>query len=198
MDVCRSFLCNAFDISEEEIIQQLYRGARIEHYKKDMLLLEAGDQQRHLYFLVDGTLRGFVSDENGRDITDCFIFRSGEVIMGTSDVNKPSLINIETLCDCQVICLSWTLLDNLMEQNSVLLYGYTKLLQNFYTRHYDLKKILYQPAMQRYLWFLEEYPGLINSVCNKHIASFLGITPVTLSRLRRQLREEKGNMITDN
>ena len=47
-------------------------------------------------------------------------------------------------------------------------------------------------AMQRYQWFLEAYPGFIDKVSNKHIASFLGMTPVTLSRLRRVLREKEG------
>ena len=45
--------------------------------------------------------------------------------------------------------------------------------------------------MERYQWFLKHYPGLIQTVSNKHIASFLGMTPVTLSRLRRKLRDEK-------
>ena len=46
-------------------------------------------------------------------------------------------------------------------------------------------------AMQRYQWFLEEYPGIIHRVSHKYIASFLGMTPVTLSRLRKTLREEE-------
>ena len=46
--------------------------------------------------------------------------------------------------------------------------------------------------MERYQWFLARYPGLISTVNNKHIASFLGMTPVTLSRLRRQVREQGG------
>lgn len=41
-----------------------------------------------------------------------------------------------------------------------------------------------------YRRFLKEYPGLIDAVSNKHVASFLGMTPVPLSRLRRKLREE--------
>jgi hypothetical protein len=43
--------------------------------------------------------------------------------------------------------------------------------------------------MERYQCFLKYYPDLINIVNNKHIASFLGMTPVTLSRLRHQLRQ---------
>lgn len=57
--------------------------------------------------------------------------------------------------------------------------------------HWELKRVLNScTAVQRYQWFLEEYPGLIDRVSNKYIASFLGMTPVTLSWLRRTLREE--------
>lgn len=52
-----------------------------------------------------------------------------------------------------------------------------------------MKQVLAQcTALQRYQWFLEEYPGIIDQVNNKYIASFLGMTPVSLSRLRRELR----------
>ena len=56
--------------------------------------------------------------------------------------------------------------------------------------HWEIKTITTQhTAIERYQWFLKAYPGLIDHVSNKHIASFLGMTPVTLSRLRRAIRE---------
>lgn len=58
--------------------------------------------------------------------------------------------------------------------------------------HLELKRIGSQyDAMKRYLWFLEKYPGLIDAVNNKYIASYLNMTPVTLSRLRRKLKDSK-------
>ena len=59
--------------------------------------------------------------------------------------------------------------------------------------HWELKRVLNSyTAAERYQWFLDKYPGLIDKVSNKYIASFLGMTPVTLSRLRRMLREKNG------
>lgn len=46
-------------------------------------------------------------------------------------------------------------------------------------------------AKKRYLWFLENYDGLIDVVRHKDIASFLGIEPESLSRIRRQLAAER-------
>ena len=70
---------------------------------------------------------------------------------------------------------------------------YNKLLLIGLDRHWQEKiNLLSCSAMQRYLWFLENYPNLIDLVGNKYIASFLGMTPATLSRLRRRLREMEG------
>lgn len=54
----------------------------------------------------------------------------------------------------------------------------------------ELARALGKSASERYRWFLSNYPGLIDRVPHRHIASFLNMTPVTLSRLRRAEREK--------
>ena len=67
-----------------------------------------------------------------------------------------------------------------------------KLLLNSANRHRDLKIAIYQyTAMQRYQWFLREYPGLIDQIGHKYIASLLNMTPVTLSKIRKIMRERE-------
>ena len=69
---------------------------------------------------------------------------------------------------------------------------YNAMLRDALKQHWEVKHIVCQhPAMERYLWFCKTYPGLIEQVRNKYIASFLGMSPVTLSRLRRTLREQE-------
>ena len=65
------------------------------------------------------------------------------------------------------------------------------MLQQALRTHWEIRTMLCQhTAMERYQWFLQTYPALADRVSNKYIASFLGLTPVTLSRLRRALREQ--------
>ena len=68
---------------------------------------------------------------------------------------------------------------------------YANLVLRSAKRHWEIKTVLYQyTATQKYQWFLQAYPELICHVSGRHIASFLGMTPVTLSRLKRTLHEQ--------
>ena len=198
VEIATSFFRNTLCITEQDILQDLCTVVRIEHFKKGDLLLEIGEHQKRLYFLLKGFLRGFTVEENGHDITDFLAFRQGTLIMGSKDsISGISQVNIEALNDCVLLSMPSSEIEQFLHRYPSLLWGFTEYLQASMAQQWEIKHILYQPAMQRYLWFLEAYPGLIDSVCNKHIASFLGITPVTLSRLRRQLKEEKLNDGTD-
>lgn len=162
----------------------------MEHLKKGDRIVEVGEKQRQIPFLVSGVLRGFVVDENGQDITDCFAWKCGDIVRGCNGLRDPSQINIEALTDCELIQVPASVLEDLLERDPKLVQAYNIVLAKALKEHWETKRTLYLSAMQRYQWFLNTYPGLIDSVSNKHIASFLGMTPVTLSRLRRRLREE--------
>ena len=61
------------------------------------------------------------------------------------------------------------------------------LLTKVVKHHWEVRKMLYlKSARERYEWFLQNYPGLIDCVPHSDIASFLNISPVTLSRIRHQ------------
>lgn len=58
--------------------------------------------------------------------------------------------------------------------------------------HQNIKHAIYMlNAKERYNWFLREYKDLIDRVSHRHVASFLNMTPVTLSRLRKEFREQE-------
>ena len=80
--------------------------------------------------------------------------------------------------------------DKMLEEYPQLYRLYSCFLLDALKRHWEVKAAMYQyDAMDRYQWFLRAYPDLHRHVSGKHVASFLGMTQVTLSRLRRTLRE---------
>ena len=187
----RDILVQKSPISEHSVIGKLLETSKSESVPKGSILVESGERQTQLPVLINGIFRGFLIDAEGQDITDCFVCRRGDAVVGCNGLGEPSFISIEAITDCKVLMLPMTATLELMDEDIELVRMHNHYLQEALSRHWEEKILLHRcSAMQRYRWFLQNYPGMIDSVSNKHIASFLGMTPVTLSRLRRQLREE--------
>ena len=177
-------------VKEERLAKKLAEITKTVQLHKGELLIREGDMQDHFSFLTDGILRGFFSGANGQEITDCFGFQRGTPAMACIMDGSPALFSIEALTDCSFLQIESRALLDMMHKETALLWIYNGLLQSSLYNHRLIKIMVCQhTAMESYQWFLQAYPGLIDKVNNKHIAFFLGITPVTLSRLRRALRE---------
>ena len=122
-------------------------------------------------------------------MTDCFIYAHGAPIVSSIDLGEPNLLGIEALEDSELIAIPFSVVLPLVYSNLELVTLYNRLLSNSLKMHWKNKTALMQfTAAERYQWFLENYPGLIERINHRYIASFLGITPVSLSRVRRLLR----------
>ena len=183
--IIEEFFEKVLNISDPVISRQIAALAEIRSLPKGQILIREGDAQTYLFFLLSGILRGFLIDISGQEITDCFGYRCGTPAIGTLEINTPSPITIEALTDCQLIRLPIAEALHFLDQDPRLLRIYNHLLCTALRSHWELKVMLHKrTAMERYQWFLSAYPGLIDQVTHRHVASFLGISPVTLSRLR--------------
>ena len=156
--------------------------------KKGELLLRTDEKPAEVYVLQTGILRCFVLNPVGEDVTDSFLFRYGDVFSGRLDFftgPEDSLgANAEAMAETSVIRLDLPKLLPVIRGEPELMELFCRLLSESYCSQMAHKYALYrQDAEARYRWFLESYPGLIDRVTHGHIASFLGITPVTLSRM---------------
>lgn len=145
--------------------------------------------------LESGIARGYFLDANGKDVTDCFMYHRGESIMSYCqlELDIPSPMTIEMIENGSYYCLPISGVIELQKHYSEITLYYNRLLTDSLNMHWRLQQVLNQyTATQRYQWFLEEYPGMIDRVNNKYIASYIGMTPVTLSRIRRSLRDDSG------
>lgn len=185
------FYKNILRISDKKVIERLLKVTRIKKLKKGEFLIRAGDQQDWWFFLVSGLFRGFLLDANGRDISECFCYQAGTAVISGLGLQEPSPINFEALADSEVLCIKLSEVLPLLEENTELLTLYNRILLAAMRAQRNTQLALSQySGRQRYQWFLKSYPALVGRVSDKHIASFLGMTPVTLSRLRRAMREE--------
>lgn len=179
-------------MEDDELIQKLVAMTEVRNLKKGEFVVRVGEVQNDVYFLISGIARGYFLDMNGKDVTDCFSFKCGSTVVsfGQLELNIPSPMTIEILEEGEFFCIPISAVMELQKKYLEITLLYNRLLIKALTEHWRLKQILNQyTAIQRYRWFLKEYPGLIYRVKGKHIASFLGMTPVTLSRLRRTFKE---------
>ena len=188
------FYRNITHLKDKQLIQALVAATNKRHLKKGEFIVRIGEVQNEVFFLKTGIIRGYFFDMNGKEVTDCFGVQCGAAIVSFSQLGMegPSPMTIEVLEDGDFFCVPVPVAARLTQCYGEAMMLYNQLLIDGINMHWKLKRVLNSyTAVQRYQWFLEEYPGLIDKVSNKYIASHLGMTPVTLSRLRKSLREGK-------
>lgn len=155
--------------------------------------VQAGDLCRYECYVVKGCLRQYYVDESGQEHTIMFAIED----WWTSDMyglitGKPSLTNIEALEDSDLLLIEKNDFEKLLERVPKFERFFRIKLQRAFVGHQRrLIENMSLPAEQRYLNFLEQSPLLEQRLPQKYIASFLGITPESLSRIRKQLSKKK-------
>jgi CRP-like cAMP-binding protein len=178
-------LANSLHPNSEGINQFLLRNTYVKTIKKGKMLLKAGEICTNMYFVSKGVLRGFVK-EGEREITT-WISCNGELVSAISSfiLQIPTNENIHAIEDCELIALSHSDLEKLYTKFPSFNITVRKLTEIYYM-HAEHRAYIarLKNADQKYELFLKQYGHLSNRVPVKYIASFLGITLETLSRLR--------------
>jgi len=155
---------------------------------KGKLLLKAGDVCQHIYFIRKGVVRGFIK-ETDRDITT-WITADHELVTSISSLDSmnPAMENMQAIEDCDLLALTFADLDNLYAQFPEFNIVTRRVLQKYYQDAEERAFIArLTNAENKYQLFLTRYGHLANRVPLKYIASFLGMTLETLSRVRKRL-----------
>ena len=158
-------------------------------FRKRQFVLQEGDICAQLYFVVRGCLRMYKIDEKGGIHILQFAAENYWINdLGSFHAIKPSTLNIDALEDTVVLQISHDDLISLYLQAPKFDRIFRVLLENSVIRLQErLLQNISSTAEERYQSFLEIYPHLVNRLSQVQIASFLGITPEFLSRLRNRM-----------
>lgn len=192
MDI-RQFCMDFFGIQDRGLLDEMEQICKVRRVSKGDVLVQIGEKQSEAALLISGLFRGYYVDSEGKEVTDCFAYRRGDFVMCCYSINDVAHITLEALEESEIFCMPIHDIDVLIEQYpdiSRLVCCYlTKALQI----HWNCKVALTRlSATERYQWFLQTYPELIHLVKKKHVASFLNLTPQTLSQQRRNERQGVG------
>ncbi|WP_298140531.1 Crp/Fnr family transcriptional regulator [Flavobacterium sp.] len=175
-------------ITKDEIKKILSKYKQVTIAKNDYLLNQ-GTVEKKYWFVESGFVRSFVIDTEGNDIT-FNLYASGDVVIDYPSFFffLPTRENIQALTDC--VCWEidfvsfqelFNALPNYREQQRGLLVG-----SYFALKEHSISLIADQ-AKERYLKLLKSKPHIVRNVSLKHIATFLGITDTSLSRIRKEI-----------
>lgn len=179
---------SAFQLPEKAL-SDFYEALEVNRLDKRSYLLEAGKTARHLYFLAKGLARFFFINEEGQEITSDFYFAPGFIASFTSFVNQtPSQFTIQALMPVNALAISRNDLLDLYEKHPRLERMGRILTEQAYSEaEKHLLSLLNDAPKDRYLWLLQEYPQYVQHIPLQYLASYLGITPESLSRIRKRI-----------
>lgn len=159
---------------------------RTENLPKKYRLHNEGKICRRVYFIEKGLARSFYYDKDGRDITGWFAAENSfTTAVDSFFQQQPSKLFLELLEDSIVHSLTFDEVENLYAKFPEMeRFGRLMLLEVFTKTVNRVNAMQFQTAQERYRSFAENYPDILQRASLGHIASFLGITQETLSRIR--------------
>jgi CRP-like cAMP-binding protein len=160
--------------------------------RKRQYLVQAGELCRYECYVSKGCLRQYYVDDSGKEnivtfaLEDWWISDMYGLVTG-----KPSLTNVDALEDSELLLIEKNVFEKLLSDTPKLERHFRIMLQRAFIAHQQrLIENMNLPADQRYCNFIEKYPQLESRLPQKLIASYLGITPESLSRIRSQYQKK--------
>ncbi|MFB6456462.1 Crp/Fnr family transcriptional regulator [Chitinophaga sp. Hz27] len=161
-------------------------------FSKNELLLRAGEKTSKVFLVKQGLLRSYFVDTAGKEHTFMFAPEGWIVSDTEAHINAvPAELFIEAMEDTAVYVVDVKKIDVSALPAAQLITEVNKAFKRISVLQRRIIMLLSAPAMERYQHFLETYPDIANRVPGKMIASYLGITPQALSKLRGEKYRNK-------
>lgn len=184
----KSYLLKHAKLTEKEFTQ-LSSYFTVKKITKGEFLLHKHDICKHSFFVEQGLLRAYTIDDAGKEHVIQFAPENWFITDRSSTFfNVPSELYIDAIEGSTVIVFDANFIKHLLEI-SMAYRAYNELLLQNHIRHSQnrINQLLSATAEQRYMSFISLYPDLTLRVPQWMIASYLGITPESLSRVRKEL-----------
>ena len=168
-----------------------FRHMSVVSYTSDDLLVRAGQHSDTLYLIESGLVRLYYITPDGKERNKAF-YRAGQVTgpVSAALTQSPAPFSIQALEPTEVIAFRFKDLVQAATRSKEVARLYRELLAEAFIRNEQREAMLLTcNAEQRYQWLLEHEPDLAERVAQYHIASYLGVDAVSLSRLKRKLSQ---------
>jgi CRP-like cAMP-binding protein len=188
LDSFKTYFQSKTNLTDEQFLS-IASTLQFKKVEKDTVLLHQNDICHHSFFVSKGLLRSYTIDETGKEHIIQFAPENWIISDRSSAYfNEPSELFIDAIEDTEIVFIDKNFIDaateisiSFRQQDNIALHNHIRQLQK------RVNLLLGATAEQRYLDFITIYPSLTLRIPQWMIASYLGITPETLSRIRKEL-----------
>lgn len=173
----------------EDLLDLFSTLVEVKHFKKGEFIIKEGQIPSNFYILKSGVIRSYVVDQKGKEhIRTLYVPITTSGALSALIKKAPANATYECLTDCEILVGNYFEFLALTHKNHELSLFYIKVLEHVFIRTenrvYDLSVL---DATERYLKLKERMPDIDNLIPQYHIAAYLNITPVQLSRIRKEI-----------
>lgn len=189
----REIIQNVYPFLLEEDINDLFNIAEYKPYKHRSVIIKSTDISTSIFFILEGMIRGYFINDKGVEKN---IFLRPEHTFSGSPLSlfdqKESKYTYEAITDSKFLCFEQSDFQELMGRNPRILKLYMKGIQeNIKTMVLRIESLIDRMPEQRYDELLNNHPQFFQKAYHKHIANYLGITSVSLSRIIKRKLQNK-------
>ena len=187
-DKIKKFYHDIIGIKTETVLQTLAENSRIRKLNTKTLLIKENEKVEQISFLykMGGILKAYYKNQKGKNQIHCFAHLPGEPLVGIMnlDRNMSSFLTVEAVTDGEIISTSASVIQKLSRESIEVALTCNRMQGISALREYEYRKVILTctPA-QRYEYFLEAYPEIMDYLNKKDVASYLNMTPECFSRM---------------
>lgn len=183
-------LMQAYPILKIEDAQALLSISTYMEVKNKEIIIKAGERSKMFLFILEGTFRGYFYNKQDEEVN--IFLRQNPCFFGTPDSligDQETRFTIESILPSKILLFNINDLEALALQNPIIFKLYTNELKlHLKGLIFRLEGMIDKQPQERYEELLKINPKLFQAAFNKHIANFLGITPVSLSRIIKRIK----------
>ena len=182
---------NLFPFLQETDIQFILEHSTFKTFDKGNHIIRMGAFDYSIYFVFSGLVRAYYYSEQGNELTPFFwneylITASWETIYS----QQASSLNFEAIEATSVAVIDFKKLKQLIDQHANLQKAYIIMMESILTNTLiHTQSFIHEKPESRYEQFKKDFPELMDRISQKHMASYLGITPISFSRMKRRMGE---------
>lgn len=186
-----AFYKEILGLENEETAELFARSTRYVFRDKGEVYQHPGEPVTVIRFLLSGVSRGYVLDENGQDHNIRFDYVYGKPLLGAASFSEPANLFMEAVTDMEMLELSIAVALEVFRSDFDVMMAFESALSRDHIKQVEVQIALNtMNGYDRFRWFCKEYEGIADMIPQNYIASFLGVQPQSLSRIKRNLKEK--------